>query len=86
MEPLEPLEFINELTLLLKKNPPSSGLLGIHLINTHPQIHMMDAQFLQTFSTYSKEPWDAGTFSTKLFIMLNGVEIFTLTNLLPEEK
>jgi len=83
---MEPLEFINELTILLQKNPAKGQILGVYMSNSVPEIHLMDSLFLQLFPTYSKDHWTAGTYDTKLIATINGCQIFTLTNLLPEEK
>ena len=75
------LEFLSELTSLLSEAPPSHGILGIYLVN-HPQIHMEESHFLRLFPTYKEEVWDAGTYSSKLIVTMNGVEIFSLSNLI----
>ena len=83
---MENIEFMAHLTNILRNASASHGILNIYFLNTHPQIHMTDTQFLQFFPSYNEEPWDAGTFNTKLYTKLNGVEVFALTNLLPGEK
>jgi len=75
------LEFLSELTSLLKDAPASHGILGVYLSNNHPKIHMTEGSFLQLFPTYKEDVWDSGTYSAKLAITLNTCEVFCLSNL-----
>jgi len=79
------LEFLSEITNILRDAPASHGILGIYLFNGTPQVHMTEGAFLQLFPTYKEEKWDAGTFSTKLVATINGAEVFCLTNIIQIE-
>ncbi|KKQ07948.1 MAG: hypothetical protein US20_C0026G0016 [Candidatus Pacebacteria bacterium GW2011_GWF1_36_5] len=76
------LEFLSELTSMLSEAPPSHGILGIYLVNHPKQIHMEEGPFLRLFPSYKEEVWDHGTYSSKLVITMNGMEVFCLSNMI----
>ena len=77
---------LTKLTSILTNLPKGHGILGIYLSNGQVEMHLNESVFLELFPTYSVEPWTHGSYDSEISTVINEVKIFTLTNLLPEEK